>query len=354
VSVEDRERRTLKPTPKRVQDFRKRGEIAISRDLTGALVVGCGLTVGFLFAHTSFQATTELLRRTFTGLSTIDTDHLGPIIEKAASAFGVASLPIVAGAFLGLLVAAIVQLGFPPAFAPLRFDIMRPFSMAGLLPLFSPKAAVGRLLRSFAKVALVLAAAAHALHAEYQRFLVQPALTSGALVERILDALSSLSLHAGGALVLLGVVEYALQKRDLDAKMRMTPEEMKREMKEQDGDPAIRRKRKQRMRELAKHRLSQAVKGADVVVVNPTEYAVAIRYRATEGGAPRVVAKGRKHVAEKIREIARQHQIPILPEPPLARLLYKVVPEGREIPANLYQAVAEVLAYVYRLKRRSR
>ena len=106
------------------------------------------------------------------------------------------------------------------------------------------------------------------------------------------------------------------------------------------------------MRELAKRRLAAAVKTADVVLVNPTEYAVALRYRAGEDRAPRVVAKGRHAVAERIRDLARRAGIPIMPQPPLTRLLHKLVPEGKEIPRTLYHAVAEVLAYVYRLRRR--
>jgi flagellar biosynthetic protein FlhB len=109
-------------------------------------------------------------------------------------------------------------------------------------------------------------------------------------------------------------------------------------------------KRRQRMRELAKRRLAAAVANADVVVVNPTHYAVALRYDSERDRAPVVVAKGTDETAEKIRELARKHSVPILPRPPLARALHKQVKEGRAIPANLYRAVAEVLAYVYRIR----
>jgi len=132
----------------------------------------------------------------------------------------------------------------------------------------------------------------------------------------------------------------------------MTPTEMKQENREQEGDPLVRRRRRQRMREHARRRLKVAVAGADMVLVNPTEYAVAIRYRSDEGGAPRVVAKGRGTAAEQIRTLARQAGVPILPEPPLTRLLHKLVPEGAEIPRDLYHAVAELLAYIYRLRNR--
>ena len=133
----------------------------------------------------------------------------------------------------------------------------------------------------------------------------------------------------------------------------MTPSEFKREHREQDGDPAVRRRRRLRMRELGRRRLQVAVSKADVVLVNPTEYAVALRYRSEKDRAPRVVAKGRGAVAEHIRALARSASIPILERPPLTRLIFKLVPEGREIPAELYHSIAEVLAYVYRLRRRT-
>jgi flagellar biosynthetic protein FlhB len=133
--------------------------------------------------------------------------------------------------------------------------------------------------------------------------------------------------------------------------MRMSPDEVKREHREQEGDPMIRGRRKQRMRELAKRRIAAAVATADVVVVNPTHYAVALRYDDRTDAAPVVVAKGVDEQAEKIREIARNKSVPVLSRPPLARALYKHVKEGRAVPANLYRAVAEVLAYVYRIRR---
>jgi flagellar biosynthetic protein FlhB len=203
-------------------------------------------------------------------------------------------------------------------------------------------------------VIFVLGAATIALHKEHTLFMASPTLEATALGLRIAAAAIRVFVYAGGAWALLAAFELFKAKRDLAARMRMTPEEMKREMKEQEGDPHIKRKRRQRMREIARRRLEKAVKTADVVVVNPTEYAVALRFRNGKDRAPRVVAKGRGAIAERIREVARNAGIPILAQPPLARLLHKVVPEGREIPANTYRAVAEVLAYVHRLRRRGR
>jgi flagellar biosynthesis protein FlhB len=352
--MSDLDRRTHKPTPKRVAEFRKRGEIARSRDLMQASSMAGGAFLGLLFAKSSLGEIEGLVRDALSSLGVFAGERSDPWLVRAGSSFAIATLPVVLGGLLGYLASASLQLGFPPAFARLTPDFFRPFSIRGIENLFAPKAAAKRLVLSIAKLAFVgLAASLAAMH-DYERYLAAPPIGAGAIIERILDTTVRLACYACGALLLLGVAEYAFEKRELNARMRMTPEEIKREMKDQEGDPAIRRKRRQRMRDIAKHRMSAAVKSADVVIVNPTEYAVAIRYRTGEDRAPRVVAKGRRHVAGRIRELARKAGVPILPEPPLARLLYKIVPEGREIPVNVYQAVAEVLAYVYRLKRRGR
>jgi flagellar biosynthetic protein FlhB len=136
-------------------------------------------------------------------------------------------------------------------------------------------------------------------------------------------------------------------------KMKMTKEEAKREWKEEDGDPTARGKRKKRHREIVGAAVRREVPRADALVVNPTHFAIAIRYRRDEGGAPRVIAKGKGKLAEHMRELAREHGIPIVEDVPLARLLYKKVKAGREIPAATYKAVATILAFVYRVTGRS-
>jgi len=153
-----------------------------------------------------------------------------------------------------------------------------------------------------------------------------------------------------GALIVLAAIDYYLARRRMGERMKMSPDEVKREHKEQDGDPMVKGRRRQRMRELARRRMAAAVASADVIVVNPTHYAVALRYQDGKDRAPVVVAKGVDEQAEKIREIARQHGVPVLARPPLARALYKVK-EGHPVPGALFRAVAEVLAYVYRLRR---
>ncbi len=345
--MSDQDRKTHAPTPKRIHEFRKRGEIALSRDLTAIATFAGGAAATALFGRSSLAVLGEFVRDQLAGLESVR-------VDAAVTAFAGATFPLCAGALFGYVVAAAAQLGFPPAWKTPGFDPSRVLNPQNLVQFFNPRAAGKRAFLSIAKVAVVAVAAAVAVDSEIRRFIDQPAENAMALGQRLAGALARIALMGGGALAALAALDYWWTRRRLVAKMSMTPEEVKREHREQEGDPQIKRRRRMRMRELARRRIATAVKTADVVVVNPTHYAVALRYNAKEASAPRVVAKGRGHVAARIRELARSAGVPILSQPPLARLLHKVVPEGREIPANLYQAVAEVLAYVYRLRNRRR
>ncbi|MCK6547723.1 EscU/YscU/HrcU family type III secretion system export apparatus switch protein [Myxococcota bacterium] len=354
MSDPDRDRRTIKPTPKRIADFRKRGEIALSQDLTAVASMIGGAIVGLLFAKSSLARVEALTADTMRMLADAELATVWVLLAQSATTFVFMVLPTMVGALAGYLVGTFAQLGSPPALVAPKFELGKIASWGKLEQLFSPKEAGGRALKALAKLAFVGVALWIALSKEQAEFAERPAVDAGALLLRMISATARLAIWAGSALALLALLDYAWSKRELNAKMRMTPDEIRREMKESEGDPYIRRRRRQRMRELAKQRLAQDVKTADVVIVNPTEYAVAIRYRSKEDRAPKVVAKGRKGRAQRIRDLAREAGIPILPQPPLARLLYKLVREGQEIPAEVYQAVAEVLAYVYRLRRRAR
>lgn len=347
----DRDRQTLEPTPKRVEEFRRRGEIALSRDLSTAATIGAAAIAGFAFAQSSLRTLSTYTEQT---IARLGSGQAGGELTGFMATVLVASLPVVLGALAGFLTSTASQLGFPPAFAKLGLDVTRPFSLRGLGQIFALKAGAGRALKALAKVAFVGVAAWLAIKKDFAASVAEANIGAAALLDRLLTSSGRLAAFAGSAMLILAVLDYGLAKRATRAKMRMTPEEMKREMRDSDGDPMVKRRRRQRMRELSKRRLSAAVKSADVVVVNPTEYAVALRYRPGKDKAPRVVAKGRRAVAERIRQLARSAGIPILPQPPLARLLHKIVPEGREIPQSVYHAVAEVLAYVYRLKRNAR
>jgi flagellar biosynthetic protein FlhB len=171
-------------------------------------------------------------------------------------------------------------------------------------------------------------------------------LTMNALV----DTAWRLGLTVGGIFFVLAAVDYALTRWNYARRLRMTRQEVREELKQSEGNPEVRAARRRAQRALTRNRMIAAVPTADVVITNPLEFAVAIRYDPKRNRAPVVVAKGRRLLADRIRELARRHEVPIVPNPPLARALYQNVEVGWEIPADLYAAVADVLAYIYSLR----
>ncbi len=346
MSGDDQDKK-FDPTPRRIEEFRKRGQIALSRDLStiGALIGGSAASLASM--SSMHLAVSEHLTRSLTFA-----DAPAQAMMLSAVTFLQVFAPAAIGAMAGWLVTSAVQIGAPPAFAPLKFDLTKIASPQALGEVFSPKKQAMRALKAVAKLLVVGAAAVAALNAEWAHFQAEPALDAGAIFARSVSAITRVTTWSGAALLLLAIGDFALAKRRLTNEMKMSLEEMKKEMKENDGDPHIKRRRKQRMRELSKKRFVAAVKSSDVILVNPTEYAVALRYRSKKDPAPRVVAKGKDKVAERIRTLARENGVPIVVNIPLARLLHKIVPEGKVIPSHVFRAVAEVLGYVYRLRGR--
>ncbi len=336
--------KTQKATPKRIKEFRKRGDIALSRDVVSSATLAGGAIMLVACSGIAFNALRNFTRDAANaGDGSLDANLAG----DAFHAFVTAAAPAMIGAFVAAILAILGQLGWPPAFKGISFDLSRISPFKNLPNTFAPSAVMRRTGIALAKVTLVAAIVVIALRGGLSMDAMEAgslAATAGHLIARVLGFVI-------GALVVLAGVDYYLSHRKIAAQMRMTTSEAKREHKEQDGDPLVKGKRRSKMKEMAKRRIAVAVAKADVVVVNPTHYAVALRYDDKSDRAPVVVAKGVDEVAEKIREVARKHGVPILARPPLARALHKAVKEGRPVPANLYRAVAEVLAYVYRLRR---
>jgi flagellar biosynthetic protein FlhB len=338
--------RTHKATPKRIREFRKRGEIALSRDVVSAATLAGGFVGLLAFAGASRSALIDLTRNA--AMASDGGDAVG-LPSAAVHGFLVATVPAMAGAALGAVVAMLAQLGWPPAFKLPSFDPSRLSPIKNLPNTLSP---VGMLRRSGAavgKLVLVGTIVVTALrHHVVTAGLEAPGI--GALAFGLVRRAMWLVL---GALAVIAAIDYFLARRRIGAQMRMTGEEIKREMREQDGDPMVKGRRKQRMRELAKRRMAAAVAKADVVIVNPTHYAVALRYDGTLP-APEVVAKGKDNVALAIRRTAEEAGVTVVHEAPLARALYRDVEIGAQIPEDLFAAVAQVLAFVLRAAGRLR
>ncbi len=342
---EDKARKTVKPSEKRKRDARNKGQVAVSKDLTSIVTMAMGASVGFAWLAWSGDQFGNMTRTALQAAGDSSGKGLGSL---AINTYLSAVLPVIIGAAIGFIVTAGMQLGWPPALKRPRFDLGKIFTLESIGSILSPKASAGRAVKATAKVGLVLTAVALAINNEFSNFLVP--LEPDAVSSQLVGALWRLLVYATLVLFVLAFTDYLIQRRKHAKDLMMTPEEAKQEHKQQEGDPHVRAARKRRMRELATRRRAIDVRTADVVVVNPTHYAVALRYDSEQDGAPRVVAKGRGPIAKHIREVARKAGLPILSRPPLTRLIYKTVPEGREIPGALYQVVAEVLAYVYRCK----
>lgn len=227
-------------------------------------------------------------------------------------------------------------------------DPTRLFNLKKVAQLFSTEF-LGNLGLAALKVGGVCAAAWWSLEGE---LVALPALLTAAPPDQLDATFGMLSRAAKPILVTVAAVaavDYGLTRHRFAKRMRMTKEEAKREYKEEEGDPLLKGQRKRRHREMTKNRAKQEVPRADALLVNPTHIAIALRYRKGEGRAPRVTAKGKGVLAEYMRELAREHGIPIVEDVPLARLLYRKVKIGREIPAQTYKAVAAILAFVYRV-----
>lgn len=336
--------RTQKPTPKRVRSFRERGEIALSRDLVSTAALVGGVIALFACSSVAIAALLELSR---TAAAASDGREVVGLPGATLRGFLVATSPVVIAAGVAAVAAILVQLGWPPAFKGLKLELGKLSPATNLAQIWSPSAIARRSAGAIAKMIAIGAIVFLALRGGipmHELEASQVAAFAGSIITRVLWLVV-------GALAVLAAIDYVLARRRLAARMQMTPDELKRELRESEGDPLVKGRRRARMRELAKRRIAVTVAKADVVVVNPTHYAVALRYDDKSDRAPIVVAKGVDELAEKIREVARKHGVPVLSRPPLARALHKHVPEGRPIPSNLYRAVAEVLAYVYRLRR---
>lgn len=351
MSEADASQRTHDPTPRRKKEFRDKGDVARSKDLSVWATLAGGLSCGIIFAADSADTLTAYTRARW---SSLDMPLEPATYIEAAEVLGAAAAPATIGAVLGWLLSAVAQVGWPPAFKPLGFDVAKVFAFQNAGQLFNPKAASVRALMATAKVLTVFVAAYLAISAESTSILAAPGADAVSLSARLGPATKRMFAYGAMALAVLAAIDVFNQRRQLNNKMKMTPDELKREHKDAEGDPHVRKKRRQRAMEMAKKQRPEiAVRTADVVIVNPTHYAVAIRYDKAQDNAPRVLTKGRDGVALKIREAARKRGVPIVEEPPLARLMFKLVPDGEVIPERLYHAVAEVLAYVYRLRNRS-
>jgi len=343
------EERTEQATPRRREEARKRGEVARSPELAGAGALLGALLAMRLCWDGIARAAVEVAQWAMR-----DCAQWEPTVECAVGllrcAIGHAARmagPAAVGACIAAVAVNLGQTGFLISGHPLTFQWNRLSLPQGVRRLFSMRSYVS-VLRSLVKlVAVVLVTYIFLRH----RWTVVLGMAQGTATAAggTLGLLTwGLIVRVAGALLVIALADYLYQRRDHEKKLRMTRHELREEHKRTEGDPLVRSRIREQQRAVARHRMFQAVKKAKVVIVNPTDLAVALRYETGRTPSPVVVAKGRRLMAERIRREAERHGVAIVHNRELARALYRSVPVGRQIPPELYQAVAEILAFVYR------
>lgn len=343
--------RTEQATPRRREEARKKGRIAKSREIPSVLVLMAGVSVLFVSgAFISNQLSTLMVHlfkqvgsRSFhlASLQAVEGEIMRSVLLTLAPVLGV----VLATALLGHL----VQSGFLLSIEAMTPDWSKINFVRGFKQIFS-MTSLAELLKSFLKMVVVGIAVWSTIKKEWPQMVCLIGQEPGLLLRSIGSILWGLLLKTGLVMFLLAGLDYLFQRYTYEKHLRMTKQELKEEFRMTEGDPLIKSRIRSIQRQMARRRMMAEVPKADVIITNPTHLAVALAYRSQEMEAPQVVAKGAGWIAEKIIEIGRSHHIPLVENKPLAQILYKTLELGQMIPSAFYHAVADILAYVYRIK----
>ena len=348
---EDGQERTESATPKRLEEARNRGEIPRSRDLSAAAVLmtagGALYSMGNQVASGLHGVMTQGL--TLTRDQALNPEYMLPTLAATAWAAVKVCMPILGLIMLAALLAPLVLGGWSFSTEALMPQFSRLNPLAGVKRMFSGKAVV-ELGKALAKFGIVGVVAIIVLHKQTPALLALGAEPTGAAVGHAIRLCGQGLLYVSSGMLLIAGFDVPYQLWQYAKQLKMTKEEVRQEMKESEGSPELKGHIRRMQREIASRRMMQDVPKADVIVTNPTHFAVALCYDEKRMRAPVVVAKGADVIAARIREIAGEHKVPIFEAPPLARVLYKHVDIGSEVPATVYVAVAQVLSYIFQLR----
>ncbi|WP_338754024.1 flagellar biosynthesis protein FlhB [Bacillus sp. FJAT-52991] len=343
--------KTEKATPKKRQDSRKKGQVAKSQDVNTAISL---LAIfGFLFVGAAFMGKHILgfFRHSLQNymLMPVTEANLKIIVLETMQQLIYILGPVMLVALLAGLAANYLQVGFLLTGEPLKPKLEKIDPIKGFKRIFALRALV-ELLKSILKIGFVGTATFIVLWSNIEEVLKLSFKSVSDALQTVGVLTLKMGLAASMALLFLALLDYLYQKYDFEKNIRMSKQDIKDEYKNAEGDPLIKSQMKQRQREMAMRRMMQEVPEADVVITNPTHYAIALKYDEEKLDAPYVVAKGVDYLAQKIKYIAGENEVTMVENRPLARALYDQAEIGDPIPEEFFKAVAEVLAYVYRVK----
>ncbi|MEJ2658409.1 MAG: flagellar biosynthesis protein FlhB [Desulfobacterales bacterium] len=351
MAEESFEEKTEQPTPKKRRDLKEKGEVAKSRELPSVAVLLAALIVLSLFGSYMYNHVQVIMKGAFS-LPTMNDLNISEFITYAQSIisrFIMLLSPLFGAIFITAILSNIMQVGFIMSGESIKPKISKIDPIKGFGRIFS-KQALMELFKSLLKLTIVGGVAFFTIKGEMKNFSLLGDMETNSIFIYILNIFFKIFIRCSMAMIVLVIIDYIFQKWEFENRIKMTKQEVKDEFKKSEGDPLIKSRIKSIQMDMARKRMMQAVPEADMVITNPTHIAVALKYDSLTMSAPKVLAKGAGKIAEKIREMAAEHNIPILEDKELARNLHAMVEIGQEIPPALYQAVAEILAYIYRLK----
>ncbi|MBT5266761.1 MAG: flagellar biosynthesis protein FlhB [Rhodospirillaceae bacterium] len=351
MSSDDPSQKTEEPTPRKLSQAREEGQVQQSKEIINfVLLLGGGISTAF-FAPFLGRKMVEGLSFYVTKPDAIvfDGANIGLVMLDSLITVAIGLAPIPLLGMVLVLAALLGQVGFMLSAKPLmpKPDKISPIS--GAKRMFSLKSIV-ELLKGILKMTVVGSVAYAVLAPELDRAEAMMQMSIPEIMDQAWFIAIKLFIGVVAVLAVIAAGDYFYQKYEFMKQMRMTPQEVKDEFKESEGDPMVKGRLKQIRLERARARMMAAVPEADVVVTNPTHYAIALKYEGEIMAAPRLVAKGIDDVAMRIREVANENDVPIVENPPLARVLFATVELDQEIPPEHYKAVAEIIRYVYELK----
>ena len=341
--------KTEQPSPRKRERAREEGQIARSPDFASAVALAFSLVGLMAVGSSMLSGVGRIMIACFGASRSVEFDASTVSAMSIAIAGRTAMIVVPIALITGAagVAANVLQGGFNLSWRSIAPKWERIDPVAGLGRVFSLRA-LASLLVMIIKVAAALGCGYLALRSEWGALAGLVGAPPGAVLARVVALATRMSLWVTGAFLVAGSIDYAYKHWSFEKALRMTKQEAKEDLKEQEGDPHLKARVRSIQQQMARRRMMREVPKADVVITNPTHVAVAIRYDSAEMTAPKVVAKGKRLIAKRIKAIAAESGVPIIEKPPLARALEKSVPIGAEIPERLYRAVAEVLGHLYR------
>jgi len=347
------EGRTETATPKKREDARKKGQVAKSIEINTAFLFLAAFTSLKFFGSYMRMSFENFFTYSFNNISSVETffepRHLSNNIANIFFTIIKITGPVILSIMIAGLVASFIQVGWSPSLEPMspKFSKLNP--IAGFKRMFSSNSLM-ELTKAIFKVVILGSVIYSQIQKEIPTFLSLIDMSIPQILGYVGNLVLSIGFRIAIIFLFMAIADFAYQKYKFEDSIKMTKQEIKDEHKQSEGDPQVKAQIRQKMREMSMRRMMQSVPEADVIITNPTHYAIAIKYNPEKGTAPIVTAKGADYIAQKIKEAAVENNVEIVENKPLARTLYAAVDIGEEIPPELYQTVAEILAFIYNLK----